>query len=152
MTEFSLHWKMKNAGSADLDFQFMSEIVKIHTTYIGDGLGSVVGAAVDLKKGSRSAISYLPAEPGGTFLFFGGAGSDVYIQIVQFADMESESARWSGGRLQWSGRVDVGEFIQSVTVMAEELLIQCGGVESYSKAWAGIPFPIRDLESLRQEL
>lgn len=152
MTKLSLRWVLSNAGSADFYFHFMSESVKIHTTYVGDGLGSLIEAAVDLQNGSRSAIAYLPAEPGGNCMFFGGAGIDVYIQIVQFTDMESESSRWSGGKLRWSGRVDVRKFVQGVAIMAEEVLSQCGGVEGYSQAWSGAPFPVCDLESLQRGL
>ncbi|MCC3761741.1 hypothetical protein K3N28_01465 [Glycomyces sp. TRM65418] len=150
MTALSLQWNMGNAGSADLVFQHAAESVEVHTTYIGDGLGSIVQAAVDLHRGSRSAFAYLPAEPSGTCLFFGGARTDVYVQIVQFADMESLSARWSGGELRWHGRVDVREYVRNVKHMADDVLLQCGGVESYARAWGGISFPIEELESLRQ--
>lgn len=152
MTKFSLQWKMGITGGAELVLQHGSESVEVHTTYIGDGLGSLMASAVDLHRGSRSAFAYLPSEPSGTCLFFGGASSDVYVQIVQFADMESEFTRWSGGRLQWHGRVDTREFVRNVVLMAEDVLLQCGDTEAYTRAWGGIPFPIGELETLRQSL
>lgn len=123
----------------------------MHTTYLGDGLGSIVKAANDLRLGSSSAIAFIPAEPGGTCLFFAGAGEDAYLQVVQFADMQSESARWSGGILRWHGRVGVSQFIRGVMLMAEGVLMQCGGADAYSRAWGGIPFPARELDILRRE-
>ncbi|WP_432191032.1 hypothetical protein [Streptomyces sp. bgisy027] len=150
--EFSLDWKMVRTGSADLVLRFPQETIEVHTTYVGDGLGSVVQAAIDLQLGSSSAIAFLPAEPAGTFLFFSGADEGVvYLQVVQFADMESESRRWSGGSLRWRGLVDVRVFIRSVVVMADAVLAKCGGSEAYSKAWSGIPFPCDELEALRLE-
>ena len=40
------------------------EVIEVHTTYVGNGLRSVVQAAIDLRLGSSSAIAFLPAEPG----------------------------------------------------------------------------------------
>lgn len=149
MEELTLHWNMVRAGSADLILRFPHEVVEVHTTYMGDGLGSVVQSAVDLQLGSSSATAFLPAEPAGTFLFFTGADEEAYLQVVQFADMESESRRWNGGSLRWCGRVNVRALIRSVVVMADDVLVQCGGADEYSRAWGGITFPIRKLESLR---
>ncbi|MGW7535857.1 hypothetical protein [Amycolatopsis sp. NPDC054798] len=150
MEQLSLHWEMARAGSAELILRFPRESIEVHTTYIGDGLGSVVQAAIDLRLGSSSAIAFLPAEPAGTFLFITGAAEGAYLQVVQFADMESESRRWSGGSLRWHGRIDVGSFISGVIVMAEDVLVRCGSTAEYSKAWGGIAFPISELETLRQ--
>jgi hypothetical protein len=150
MEQLSLHWKMVRTGSADLVLHFPRETIEVHTTYVGDGLGSVVQAAIDLRLGSSSATAFLPAEPAGTFLFFTGADEDAYLQVVQFADMESESRRWSGGILRWRGRVDVRAFIRSVVVMADDVLIRCGSTAAYSRAWSGIAFPTRELEILRK--
>jgi hypothetical protein len=109
----------------------------------------VVQSALDLRIGSSSAIAYLPAEPAGTFLFFGGAGEETYLQIVQFGDMESEQSRWSGGRLCWEGRISVDRYILRVVLMADRVLAHYGGVEAYSKAWSGIVFPTEKLAFLR---
>ncbi|MFF1626951.1 hypothetical protein [Streptomyces sp. NPDC058272] len=148
----SLNWKMTQSGSANFILSFPRDAVEIHTTYVGDGLGSVVRAAVDLGLGSSSAIAFLPAEPGGTCLFFGDARETAYMQIVRFSDMQSESGRWSGGYLQWHGRVDVEEFIRNVALMGDEVLSRCGGSEGYSRKWGGIPFPSGELKSLRLRL
>lgn len=150
MDELSMHWKMHPPGSADLVLHLPREVIEIHTTYIGNGLGSVVQSAIDLRLGSSSAIAFLPAEPGGTCLFFSSADEEAYLQVVQFTDMASESGRWRGGSLRWHGRVGVRTFIRSVVLMAGEVLVQCGGSDAYSRAWGGIPFPIRELETLRQ--
>ncbi|WP_242889827.1 hypothetical protein [Actinomadura litoris] len=148
MVEFSLDWIMGQAGSAEFVASFPQEVIEVHTTYVGDGLGSIVKAANDLRLGSSSAIAFLPAEPGGTCLFFSGAGKEAYLQIVQFADMQSESGRWGGGVLRWHGKVEVTQFIRGVTLMAEAVLVQCGGAAAYSKAWGGIPFPAREMSIL----
>ena len=142
---------MGPSGSAEFVMNFPQEVVEVHTTYVGDGLGSIVKAANDLRLGSGSAIAFLPAEPGGTCLFFAGASEEAYLQVVQFADMQSDSGRWSGGILRWHGRVKVSQFIHGVMLMAENVLVQCGGADAYSRAWGGIPFPARELDTLRHE-
>ncbi|MEU8599461.1 hypothetical protein [Streptomyces parvulus] len=151
MGDFSLDWIMGQPGSAEFVVKFPQEVIEVHTTYVGDGLGSIMKAANDLRLGSSSAIAFLPAEPGGTCLFFAGASEEAYLQIVQFADMQSESGRWSGGILRWHGRVGVSQFIRGVMLMAEGVLVQCGGTDAYSKTWGGIPFPASELDILRRE-
>jgi hypothetical protein len=128
---------------------FPQETVEIHTTYIGDGLRSVLQAAIDLQMGSSSAIAFLPAEPGATCLFFAGADTNVYLQVVHFSDMESERHRWSGGSLRWHGRINVGHFVRQSLLMAQDVLGQCGSGDTYSKVWGGASFPIDKLEILR---
>ncbi|GAA1401164.1 hypothetical protein GCM10009662_23940 [Catellatospora coxensis] len=52
---------------------------------MGDGLSSVLRAALDLKLGSSATIAYLPGEPGGHLIFFVGADNGtVYVQVVFF--------------------------------------------------------------------
>jgi hypothetical protein len=149
MDEFTLHWQMGPPGSATFAWNFRQETVEIHTTYMGDGLGSVLQAAIDLQMGSSSAIAFLSAEPGATCLFFAGADANVYLQIVHFSDMESERHRWSGGSLRWHGRINVGHFDRRSLLMAEDASAQCGSGDAHSKMWGGASFPIDKLEILR---
>lgn len=82
-------------------------------------------------------------------MFFAGAKDEAYLQIVQFVDMQSPARRWSGGRLVWAGSIGVREFVDRVIVMAERVLIDHGGVDSYAGSWGGTPFPIDLLQELR---
>lgn len=123
--------------------------VQVHTTYVGDGLGSVLRSAVDLQLGSSSTVALLQAEPGGTLLIFGGASDEVYLQVVQFSDVESPDRRWSGGHLRWHDRISVGDFIELTIAMAEDVMSRCGGPDAYAKIWGGIAFPADDLRKLR---
>lgn len=152
MEKFSLRWRIAGPGSATFSMILSEGTVEIHTTYVGDGLGSVLQAAVDLQLGSSSAIAFLPAEPGGTCLFFAGADTDAYLQVVDFVDMSSEGARWSGGQLRWHDRMSVKRFISEVVFMAEDLLVKCGGSDAYSAAWGGIGFPVEKLQLLRNRI
>ncbi|WP_148308133.1 hypothetical protein [Actinoplanes friuliensis] len=152
MDEFSLRWRITGSGSATFCLDLREETVEIHTTYVGDGLGSVLQAALDLQGGSSSAIAFLPAEPGGSCLFFGGASSRVYLQIVDFQDMSSEDGRWGGGRLRWNGHVSVDRFVRQAATMAEDVLAEYQDAASYRVAWGGIPFPVDNIRRLRDRI
>ncbi len=130
-----MSWKFSGVGHAVLSLSLPGATVDVHTTYIGDGLGSLVQCAVDLSKGSSSAIAFLPVEPGGTCIFFGGAKEEAYLQIVRFADMHSPDRRWSGGRLIWAGMVGVRQFINQVSDTVEEMLADHGGA-TRAASWA----------------
>ena len=152
MDEFSLRWRIVGPGSATFSLDLPKEAVEIHTTYVGDGLGSVLQAALDLQGGSSSAIAFLPAEPGGSCLFFGGASSRAYLQVVDFEDMLSEGRRWGGGRLRWNGHVSIDRFVRQAATMAEEVLEEYENVASYRVAWGGISFPVDNLRLLRDRI
>lgn len=146
---FELVWRTGAvASSADLTWRSVGAAVSMHTTYVGNGLGSLVRSALDLRRGSSSAIAVLPAEPGATYLFFQGAAREVYVQIVQFADVWSEG-RWGGGDLLWSGHLAVADYISQVVVVADSVIAQHGGADEYSKDWGGIEFPTSDVSKLR---
>jgi hypothetical protein len=149
VNSLTLHWHVGGPGSATFSLVLSQETVAVHTTYVGDGLGSMLQVALDLQGGSSSAIGFLPAEPGGTCLFFSGADTDTYLQVVRFDEMSSEDRRWSGGKLCWHGRLDVELFIAQVAVMAADVLVNCGGTEAYSATWGGIAFPADKLDQLR---
>ena len=150
MIEIGMDWRSLSAGRADLVLTLSGEVVNIPTTYIGDGLGSVLQAAVDLGRGSSSAIAMLPAEPGAVCLFLAGAKTDVYLQVVSFADMQAPERRWTGGRLIWAGQVSVRNLLTQAALMAERVLAVYGGPESYAAAWSGMAFPTTKLEALRR--
>ncbi|MFI2364478.1 hypothetical protein [Promicromonospora sp. NPDC019610] len=146
---FELVWRTGAVGSsADLTWRYMGAAISMHTTYVGNGLGSLVRSALDLRCGSSSAIAVLPGEPGGTYLFFQDAAREVYVQVVQFPDVWSEE-RWGGGDLLWSGRLPVAEYISQVVVVADSVIAQHGGADEYSKDWGGIEFPMSDVSKLR---
>ncbi|BCJ68913.1 hypothetical protein GCM10009779_13000 [Polymorphospora rubra] len=82
-------------------------------------------------------------------MFFANAKDEVYLQIVRFSDMTSLARRWSGGQLVWAGHIGVSEFISEVVAMAEEVLVNSGGADSYADLWGGIEFPMDLLRTLR---
>lgn len=66
----------------------------------------------------------------------------MYLQVVSFvADLQRIESRWSGGSLLWHGRVDVHQFLRQAVRMAEDLLGQAGGVDTYARLWGGTAFP-----------
>lgn len=146
----SLRWNVKGVGSADLHWVVGSEELTVHTTYLGDGLGSLLQAALDLQLGSSATVALLQGEPAGTWFIFSGAADEVYVQIVQFDDIQSEERRWSGGFCRWHGRVEVAGLIVAVRRMAEEALARAGSAERYQRDWGGIPFPMEKLAALGQ--
>ncbi|MET7952012.1 hypothetical protein [Micromonospora sp. NPDC005324] len=146
----SLDWEVKNVGLADLHWVVGSDGLTVHTTYLGDGLGSLMQAAVDLQLGSSATVALLQAEPAATWFIFSGATDEVYVQIVQFDDVQSEDRRWSGGISRWRGRVEVAGLISAVRRMAEEALARAGSLDRYQRNWGGIPFPSEKLAALQQ--
>jgi hypothetical protein len=152
MSEFALQWLVGEVrSSADVVCIVDEQEFRFRTTYVGDGLGSIIKSALDLKMGSSSAIATLPAEPQGVRLLFSDAGGSAYLQIVEFPDVWSES-RWSGGRLRWSGRVDVGKYAREVLGMADSVIAAFGSIEAYERAWAPLGFPLDELSALRRRV
>jgi len=88
----------------------------------------------------------------GTWFIFSGATDQVYVQIVQFDDVQSEDRRWSGGVRRWHGRVEVAGLLLAVQRMAEEALARAGSLERYERDWGGIPFPSEKLDTLRARI
>lgn len=152
MAKVTMSWAVSAGGSAAMLGMSLDDVrFQVSTTYVGDGLGSLVFACVDLLRGSRSANALLPDEPSGTWFFFGGADEEVGLQIVQFPDVWGE-VRWGRGRCLWFGRVGVREVAEQVRRVAESALQQYGSIDAYNEAWNGIKFPLEDLNELSHRL
>jgi hypothetical protein len=147
--DVALEWMITGYGSATLTWSVDGAAILIRTTYMGDGLRSILSAANDLKLGSRASLAYLLREPSGhLFLFAGARTADVYVQIAFFPYLDhSEERRWSGGELVWSGLVNVGSLLGAVRDMAESLL-ERHGFDGYGREW-GMPFPLDELTRLQ---
>ncbi|MGI5149328.1 hypothetical protein ACQEVC_23715 [Plantactinospora sp. CA-294935] len=146
----TLRWSLPVRGSARLAWNADGEVSTFGSSYVGDGLGSVLQAALDLQLGSSATIAYLPGEPGGHLIFFAGAADDtVYVQIVLFPNFESSTtSKWAGATPRWEGRLSVAGFITAVRAMAEALL-QAYGEEGYREASGGFRFPAGKLAALQ---
>jgi hypothetical protein len=147
MAATRLRWVISGPGSANLLWTLEASTVRIHTTYVGDALGSVMRAAIDLRIGSSSTYATFEGEPGGTRVFFNRSDDQGYVQIVDFPRMSSKHS-WEGGVLRWSGCVPVAEFVEGVRAMAEAILSE-HGESGYARLWGGIPFPMRQLTVLQ---
>jgi hypothetical protein len=148
MSEHSaMRWQLRAYGSALFGWDVARGPIAVPTSYVGDALADLIQVASDLKLGSSATFMHFLGEPGGYRMFFSGAAEEVFVQLVQFDDLQSETERWKGGVLVWAGRVGTNEFINSVRSMSE-LVLQEIGLKGYRKAW-GRPFPVQALEALR---
>ncbi|GAB3285842.1 hypothetical protein [Kineosporia babensis] len=152
--ELSLEWLIIGSGWAKLTFRLGEESFEVITSYLCDGLGSVVQAAVDLQGGSSSAVAFLADEPAGTYLFFSGADQADgmgYLRAVTFADWMSRENPWANGRWRWHGRIPVEAFVRAVLGMADEAAARWNPA-GYEAAWGGGSFPAEQVERLRAAL
>lgn len=145
----ALRWDIPFGTSADLVWIADGATVKIHTTYVGHGLQSLLQAAVDLQSGSSSAIAYLPGEPAGHLILFSGAhDDDMFAEIVTFPRMEDGGdEQWRDGRRRLAARISVSAFIRAVIGMADVVLAEHGEA-GYARQWRGLPFPKAELDIL----
>jgi hypothetical protein len=144
----NLEWTLHGSGSAKFSWTLATETVQIYTSYLGDALGGLLRAALDLDLGSSATIAVLLGEPGGYRIFFSGATREVYVQIVKFDDLHTIENRWKGGELRWERRISTIQFIDAVQRMAENVL-QKYGRDGYRSTW-GAPFPIEQLTMLKE--
>lgn len=143
----AMRWQLGAYGSARFSWDVAGRTIEVSTSYVGDALDGLIRAASDLKVGASATFTHFLSEPGGHRIFFSGAAEEVFVQLVQFDDLQSETERWKGGVLVWSGRVKTDDFVMSVRLMSE-LMLQEKGLDGYRRAW-GKPFPVRELEALK---
>lgn len=147
---FAMRWDLVGPGSANLTWAVDDDLLTLRTTYVGNGLQSLLQAALDLRIGSSATLASLPTEPGAHVFVFGGAAEEVYVQILFLRD-EYAHDPWLGARRRWVGRIRVDAFVTATTHMAEAVLAEHGEA-GYRRAWGDIPFPSRELTLLQQPL
>ena len=143
-----MEWVLKGPGSAWFVWDVEDTRIRIGTTYLGDGLASVLGMAIDLSLGAGATFAVLEGEPGGHRIFCSGAADAVFIQVVRFEDLSDPGTWWKDADLRWHGRVPVADVVDSARAMAAEVL-ERHGAEGYSKQW-GMPFPMGRYEKVQQ--
>lgn len=145
-----MRWKLGAYGSARFSWDVAGGPIELNTSYVGDALGGLIQAAIDLKIGASATFTHFLGEPGGYRMFFSGAADEVFVQVVQFDDLQSETERWKGGAIAWAGRVGTADLIEAVRLMGEGVL-QENGLDGYQRSW-GRPFPSRELDALQSML
>jgi len=133
-------------GSARFTWEVEDATIQIGTTYLADGLASMLHMAADLSLGASASLAVLVREPGGHRIFCSGATDMVFVQVVAFEDLGSPETWWKDADLKWYGRVPVADVVVSVRAMAGDVL-QRHGADGYCKLW-GMPFPMAEYESL----
>lgn len=141
-----MEWVLEGSGSARFIWDVEGTRIQIGTTYLADGLASVLGMAVDLSLGAGATLAVLVAEPGGHRIFCSGATDAVFVQVVGFRDFGGPDTWWKDANLKWYGRVPVADVVDSIRAMSSEVLKR-HGVEGYRKQW-GMPFPMARYEEL----
>jgi hypothetical protein len=146
---FAMRWSLTGPGSARLTWTVNDDACVLGSSYVGDGLSSVLQAALDLKLGSSATIAYLSGEPGSHLIFFAGADNGtVYVQVVLFPVLESGENKWAGAMPRWAGRLSIAGYITATRVMAEAVLDEYGD-DGYVKASGGLRFPSDILSALQ---
>ena len=143
-----MEWALTGPGSAQFTWDAEDTRIQIGTTYLSDGLASVLGMAVDLSLGAGATSAVLVGEPGGHRIFCSGATDSVFVQVVRFSDLGSPDTWWKDADLEWHGIVAVADVVDSTRAMATEVLQQHGG-EGYRQKW-GMPFPMEEYAQLQQ--
>jgi hypothetical protein len=122
----------------------------ISTSYLDNSLDKLLRAALDLQRGSSSAIAGIYGMPDGYTFLFGGAAEDVYVQVLYMPDLQQNDP-WIGVTRTWGERIPVAVFIQATCRMAQGVLDQHPGT-GYGGLWEGRSFPIEELTLLKQGL
>jgi hypothetical protein len=142
-----MNWELgPGPGSARFTWKVEGATIQIGTTYLADGLASMLHMAADLSLGASASLALLVAEPGGHRIFCSGATDTVFVQVVSFEDFGSPETWWKDAELKWHGRVRVADVVGSVRAMAGDVL-ERHGVDGYRKLW-GLPFPMTEYRSL----
>ncbi|WP_448317588.1 hypothetical protein [Streptomyces sp. CO7] len=121
---------------------------KVHASYVGpEALAAFMNGVRDLLRGCSATFVTFLGEPSGTRVFFNQTEKEVFVQIVEFADLNEPSSWWSDAKLVWAGRLPTEAFVEAFMTMIEELLSE-HGTDGYRKCW-GYEFPALQWETLQ---
>ncbi|WP_439678229.1 hypothetical protein [Embleya sp. MST-111070] len=121
---------------------------KVHASYVGaEVLAGFMNGVRALLLGCSATFVTFVDEPNGTRVFFNQTEKEVFVQIVEFADLSEPSSWWSDARLVWAGRVPTEAFVRAFMAMIEELLSE-HGTDGYRRRW-GYEFPVLEWAALQ---
>ncbi|WP_185921703.1 hypothetical protein [Streptomyces sp. WAC06614] len=118
----------------------------MHASYVGpEVLAGFMNGVRDLHLGCSATFVTFFDEPSGTRVFFNQREKDVFVQIVEFADLNEPSSWWA--RLVWAGRLPTEAFVRAFMAMIENLLSE-HGTDGYRRRW-GYEFPVLEWTALQ---
>ncbi|WP_179199846.1 hypothetical protein [Streptomyces sp. NRRL B-24572] len=85
--------------------------------------------------------------PSRTRVFFNQAEKEVFVQTVEFADLNEPASWWSNARPVWAGRVQTEAFVSAFMAMIEELLSE-HATHGYRRR-GGYEFPVLEWAALQ---
>jgi hypothetical protein len=140
-------WTITSSGWARFTWTADDFELQVSTSYLDKGLKGLLRAARDLQLGSSATNAGVYDMPNGYMFLFGGAGEQVYMQILDMPD-HGQDDPWVGVTRVWGDRISVTGFIDATIRMAQEVLDE-HGEDGYSALWRGGPFPMEDLAALK---
>lgn len=144
----SMHWKLGGSGWATWSWSVNAAEQKVHASYVGpEVLAGFMNGVRALLLGCSATFVTFVDEPSGTRVFFNQAEKEVFVQIVEFADLNEPSSWWSDARLVWAGRLPTEAFVGSFMAMIKELLSE-HGTDGYRRRW-GYEFPVLEWAALQ---
>ncbi|WP_329192027.1 MULTISPECIES: hypothetical protein [unclassified Streptomyces] len=143
-----MHWKLGGFGSATWSWSVDAAEQTVRASYVGpEVLACFMNAVRDLLLECSATFVTFFNEPSGTRVFFNRAEKEVFVQIVEFADLNEPSSWWSDARLVWAGRVPAEAFVGAFMAMIEQLLSE-HGTDGYRRRW-GHEFPAPEWAALQ---
>ncbi|MFI1586293.1 hypothetical protein [Embleya sp. NPDC020630] len=143
-----MRWKLGGSGWARWSWSVNDAEQKVHASYIGpEVLAGFINGVRALLLGCSATFVTFVDEPSGTRVFFNQTEKEVFVQIVEFADLNEPSSWWSDARLVWAGRVPTEAFVTAFMAMIEELLSK-HGTDGYRRRW-GYEFPVLEWAALQ---
>ncbi|MFD6293803.1 hypothetical protein ACFWFU_03070 [Streptomyces sp. NPDC060235] len=120
----------------------------VRASYVGpEVLAGFMNGVQALLLGCSATFVTFFDEPSGTRVFFNQTEKEVFVQIVEFADLNEPASWWSNARLVWAGRVQTEAFVCAFMAMIEELLSE-HGTHGYRRRW-GYDFPALEWAALQ---
>jgi hypothetical protein len=119
-------------------------------SYLGDALGELLNAVLQILDGADAATCSWEEEPGEYRWLFRREHGLVHLRILWFDDSLPASPD-EAGRVVFESRRRPEELAAAITAGADRVLDQYGEAE-YLRLWVDFPFPTRVLERLRARL
>ena len=146
--QVSFDYKLTGTGWARADLRIGTTRVSLRVSYLTDGLGDIVRAAIAIGEGASDQTVIWVEEPGYNELAFSQRAGTVTIQIWHYPNL-SPSHSGEMGELRMHQRFSPDEFFAAISSGTRDVL-SLHGVEGYKEEWHAHEYPTGDAGHLAE--
>jgi hypothetical protein len=149
-SDFALTYELTGAGWSECRITHGAMNVMVTASYLGDALGDLASATVNLLEAHATARCSFDEEPGEFRWVFEVVSGNLHVRVLEFPELWSNAPDEQGNEI-FCSTCTVREFAEAVH-KAMQVVLAKHGLKGYKSNWVQHDFPLKAFQQIESKL